>query len=368
MNKPLFLYIILALASSTADAQLQVNTAGHVGMGTSPRSDYAVSVYSTNGGLYCVSNETATDSSAIGITGIGHVPYHGMSFGVKGTSGGSFYDGKSFGVFGEASGGNTGQNYGVFGHLGPSCYGAAVYGSSDSSNSYGTYLSARYAGYFNGDVYVTGDFTLLGHVLYSNRNLELTGAAALEEGGNSVFSTRLRQLTPGTYYYEPADRTQEDEMSSTGKQAIAKQHYGLDADQLAEVFPDLVYDNPDGSKSINYIEMIPILVQAINELKAEVSELKQENASLAKARTVTSIEDAPATGVSGVTVAVPAGIRYAALYIYDLQGKKVEQTDVTFQAGQDVKVDTSRLTDGIYLCSLIADGKVVHTRRMIVGH
>ncbi len=56
---------------------------------------------------------------------------------------------------------------------------------------------------------------------------------------------------------------------------MASLGYGLAADQLRKVYPELVYEDQNGNMSINYIEMIPLLVQAINELKAEVEELKK---------------------------------------------------------------------------------------------
>ena len=41
--------------------------------------------------------------------------------------------------------------------------------------------------------------------------------------------------------------TDEEVWDVIGEQILAKQHYTLDAEQLEEVFPDLVYDNEDGT-------------------------------------------------------------------------------------------------------------------------
>jgi len=65
-------------------------------------------------------------------------------------------------------------------------------------------------------------------------------------------------------------------------------------------------------------------------------------------------------------VSVPESVQYAFVYVYDLQGKKVQQVDITARGKQTVKVDAANLAEGMYLYSLIADGKVVETRRMIV--
>ncbi|MCQ4917067.1 T9SS C-terminal target domain-containing protein, partial [Bacteroides nordii] len=56
----------------------------------------------------------------------------------------------------------------------------------------------------------------------------------------------------------------------------SKAHYGFVAQELKEVSPDLVYDNAQGELSINYIEMIPLLLQSIQELAMEVKNLKSD--------------------------------------------------------------------------------------------
>lgn len=42
--------------------------------------------------------------------------------------------------------------------------------------------------------------------------------------------------------------------------------YGLAADQVREVFPELVIEDEHGDPCINYVEMVPLLVQTIKEL------------------------------------------------------------------------------------------------------
>jgi len=63
---------------------------------------------------------------------------------------------------------------------------------------------------------------------------------------------------------------------------------------------------------------------------------------------------------------VPESVQSAFVYVYDLQGKKVQQVNLTARGKQTVQLNAASLADGMYLYSLIADGKVVETRRMIV--
>lgn len=60
---------------------------------------------------------------------------------------------------------------------------------------------------------------------------------------------------------------------------------GFIAQDLEVVFPDLVQSGKEGFKSVNYLGLIPHLVQAIKELKVENDQLKVENAQLKKSTT-----------------------------------------------------------------------------------
>ena len=49
-----------------------------------------------------------------------------------------------------------------------------------------------------------------------------------------------------------------------------------------------------------------------------------------------------------------------------VQGKKFDQIDIVVRGKQKVQLHSAKLSDEMYLYSLIVDGKVVETRRMIV--
>jgi chorismate mutase len=50
---------------------------------------------------------------------------------------------------------------------------------------------------------------------------------------------------------------------------------GVVAQELEEVFPAMIEENTDGLKGVKYSVFVPILVKAIQELSAELNELKQ---------------------------------------------------------------------------------------------
>ena len=46
--------------------------------------------------------------------------------------------------------------------------------------------------------------------------------------------------------------------------------YGLIAQEVEELYPELVSTGHDGMKSMNYIELIPLLLDQIKELKKSI--------------------------------------------------------------------------------------------------
>lgn len=61
-----------------------------------------------------------------------------------------------------------------------------------------------------------------------------------------------------------------------------KQHYGLIAQDVENIFPDLIKETYDTThktniKSVNYVELIPILIHKMKQMQTEINNLKLEN-------------------------------------------------------------------------------------------
>jgi hypothetical protein len=52
-------------------------------------------------------------------------------------------------------------------------------------------------------------------------------------------------------------------------------HFGFIAQEVEKVFPNLVNVDSDGMKSVNYLEMIPLLLHKINYLERKLEEIKK---------------------------------------------------------------------------------------------
>ena len=55
-----------------------------------------------------------------------------------------------------------------------------------------------------------------------------------------------------------------------------KTHYGLIAQEVEQVFPDLVVADESGFKYVNYLELIPLMLKAIQEQQRQITELQRK--------------------------------------------------------------------------------------------
>lgn len=287
-------------------AQLKVIGNGNVGIQTgtnTPLSSLVVGNHAGNSGWksYIYGNNTVNGLNVIrsnelstwsqAIQGVASVTTGSKTIGVYGfsTIASPAETGRAFGVLGYASNATPGYNYAVMGILGGNVNGAAVVGTFGDDD---VYVNGRYAGYFNGNVKVTGliNEVTIGDsdVRYKQNIVALGGNSTGKFSSGSILNTLL-QMTPVQYnlkqvYFEPESDTATvkrgyfDEKS----QLFQKKHYGLVAQDLQKLYPDLVYEDDNGYLSINYTGIVPLLIQSIKELKAEVDELKGSGSSMQK--------------------------------------------------------------------------------------
>jgi len=55
-----------------------------------------------------------------------------------------------------------------------------------------------------------------------------------------------------------------------------KTHYGFIAQEIEKLYPELVNSNDLGYKSVNYIEVIPLLICKMKNMQTEIDELKRQ--------------------------------------------------------------------------------------------
>lgn len=189
------------------------------------------------------------------------------------TTNGSYPLNTIVGVCGRAYMPPTSSSYfsaGVVG-IGSVFGGVGVYGASHASSSYSFPTSSPgnyYAGYFAGTLKVTSTVYAAAFSTTSDsrlkQNIQNLNQSAIEN---------LHLLRPVEYQLKP-DSTQYIYKEDAKEMTV--NHYGLIAQEVQELFPNIVYDDGAGYLSINYIELIPVLIKSVQELSTEVAELKAQ--------------------------------------------------------------------------------------------
>ena len=166
-------------------------------------------------------------------------------------------------------------------------------------------------------------------------------------------------------------------------------HFGFIAQEVKEIYPELVHTDQDGYMYIDYIGMIPLLVNAIGELNAQIAELKAENEDLNQSvinAQQPAVENAPSSQIAddflrnalyqnnpnpfststSIAMSLRSDVAQAVVYIFDMQGNMLRSIPVSERGNVSVTIEGGDLNAGMYIYSLIADGKEIASKRMIL--
>lgn len=290
----------------------------------------------------------------------------------------------NIGVQGLASNGMD-RSLGVLGGLSStSGNGAGVFGTL--MNNLGTNFTGRYAGYFDGATMVSGTLTATEVVTPSDMRLKENVVSLNDEEPAS--ETLKKLMTLDVIHYNYIQNRVTEKSDTAGYETVkvidpvsTYKHYGLSAQQLQSLYPDLVREGQDGYLAVNYMEMVPLLIQTIQELKSELDELKPSgDVFKAPRRSATSEVSTPMAGKSQlyqntpnpfterteIRFTVPEDAQSAFIYIFDMTGKMLRQIPVDASM-QSITINGYELSAGIYLYSLAVNGQEIDTKRMILS-
>ncbi len=164
------------------------------------------------------------------------------------------------------------------------------------------------------------------------------------------------------------------------------ERYGFLAQNVKEVFPDLVHTDETGYMYVDYIGLIPILVQSINELSAKLEALESEKndeeatspilqaaqssqseieASLSAAKLYQNAPN-PWSSETVIRYNLPQSVATACIYIYDMQGAQLKSIPAQGRGENQVTLTARDLKAGMYLYALVADGQLIDSKQMIL--
>jgi len=357
--------------------RLLIDPNGNVGIGTTTPANRLHVIGSTIGtgvrgdaltGVAGNGVAPNTQSSAAGVTGRasgGGVNWGGWFIAVGGASGIS-----SYGVRGEVSNLSAGgTNYAIYGTVG---------GNPNSG------AGPNFAGYFNGDVVTTSASFYPSDKRIKKDITKLSSSLNL-----------INKLNPVTYNFD-----------SEANPSIALpdvKQYGFISQEVKELLPEFTKTIVHPAKldeegkviypakeilGLNYNGFIALLTKGMQEQQVlienqqkQLDEQKQLISEL-KSGTATGINNVntvetgfqmsqnvpnPFTNETVVKYTLPETVSNAFIAVYDLTGKQITTFAINQKGSSSLTLTSEKLAAGIYIYSIVADGKVVDSKRMIVA-
>ncbi|MDO9154373.1 MAG: tail fiber domain-containing protein [Paludibacter sp.] len=390
----------------SVNAQLKVSSLGNVGinLGTNtPLSSlsiggvgsgsYQTYIGNSNYNTTLKVEKTSPSGSGMLFYGIDASVYPSYNtpsynFGIKGQSYSSSLMpyARTYGILGLAGNGCSGYNYGVLGQLSGSSSGTGILGMVSTSSYPEIAISGMYAGYFVGSVKSTSGmeataFTQSSDKRYKKNIVTIDQSKSI----NGILALNpVEYNLEQRYYKTPKDSAKtETPYYDEKSQLFQKKHFGIIAQELQQTYPELVYEDADGYLSVDYIGIIPLLIQSVKELKSEIENLKIKNIDSGQAKIKSSEVHPEETNTLTYPVLdqntpnpfnistkigyyLPTPITNASIYVYDMNGVQLKSYSITQKGKGNVIIQGSEFNAGMYLYALIADAKVIDTKRMIL--
>ena len=203
-----------------------------------------------------------------------------------------------------------------------------------------------------------------------------------------VPENKLIDIIPFLFKANPADGERPNTLTNPIIPIVQKNHYGFLVSNVESVYPEIIETDVSGHKCINYTELIPIMVQAINDLTIRVENLEAElgynNGTtinpMKSPSNINNIDNViqqtdvilyqntpnPFDKRTKIQFSLPEKENNAYIYIFDMQGVLKKQVQADVKNGY-VIIEASELEPGMYLYSLICNGLEIATKRMIVS-
>lgn len=286
--------------------------------------------------------------------------------------------------------------------------GTDVYGIySYTPPSYG--INA-WAGYFHGNVGINGTLSTSSGGVSSLSDQQFKQNVTNLSNASKI----LNQLQPRTYNLDATNYSQFN--------FDTKQHMGFIAQEVQSILPDLVsntimpaqYDSLGNETSpqvdylsLNYQEFIPLLVagyqeqqqelntkdSVIENLQTQINEIRNclNNANICKGEGNRTTSQNPTIDVNErsiqlvnsnsiildqnlpnpfaentvITYSIPDDVMEARLMFYNMNGRIIKEMIIEERGESKLTVYGENLKSGVYTYSLIADGKLIATKKMV---
>lgn len=382
IRKLLVVTIILA-ASFSINAQLKVFTAGEVSIGStvSPSTSYGVDNIIVGSKLAFPSTANPITSSAL-IRGAN-------TYSSKTTPDYSWYGDNNTGIYHSApdnfsicTDGRTRMNI--------NAEGAIKFYNTNYNQWFNTMIS--YANNADAKMYVVNynnshTFYVTGNGSIFSRGNYIGSDISFKEDINTINSAldKVMQLRGVTYKFKADVLTDASDTLTVLSTEEKPTQMGVIAQEIEEIVPEVVSTQPDGKKYVAYSNLIGLLIEAIKEQQSQIEELNNmvsdccNSTESIKSMDITLDNDVyngetklfqnnpnPFSNTTIVKYIIAEKANNAQLLIFNMQGTLIKTYSNLNSGKGEITISSGELKAGMYMYSLIANGKEIDTKRMIL--
>ena len=332
----------------------------------------------------------------------------------------------NYGVQGIASNGNENIGINGFAFNGTNNYGLKGDAFGSTGTNYGVYGSAsggalNYAGFFDGDVFVNGGANSgTGYLIASDAQFK-SNVNNLENALNII-----EQMSPKTYYLDTLNSYNINFSSNLQYGLIAQEVEQILPELVGEITKPAQYDSLGNIiyqavtyKNLNYNAFIPILTKGMQEQQAVIDSLAtelhqkdslinnvndrltqlenclsnilpilcqisnsaiQQNSEEAQQHIIHSLNlelydgdhivleqnvPNPFAERTVISYYLPDNVNDAKIIFYNNEGRMINEITLTERGNGRINVFGGDLSRGVYSYTLICDGKVIETKKMV---
>ncbi|MEO5569377.1 MAG: tail fiber domain-containing protein [Bacteroidia bacterium] len=250
---------------------------------------------------------------------------------------------------------------------------------SDSRLSVDIGSFSTYSAYFYGNMYCTGSLTQMSDATVKENVTPLPDVTPI-----------IDALTGYSYNFDTLNYGYAGLPSGT--------HYGLIAQEVEQVLPGAVQTNtwPEETDAngvfhpaknvlgLDYSAIIPVLLQAIKQQNIRIDDLEATVTGCCNLRTTGSAPNTGSIDLENVNTLqllnadpnpfsestmirwnIPNDYQNAVVYFYDNSGNQINTYKVNSKGAGELQIFGSSLSSGIYTYSLVVDGKVIDSKKMV---
>lgn len=221
----------------------------------------------------------------------------------------------------------------------------------------------------------------------------LTSDKRLKENFRTIDQplNKLLQMNGQKYdFISQETDTVKDVKEKQKKLRLEKNRLGFIAQDLEKILPDAVFYFEDEDRYyIDYNAIIPVIVEAMKEQQTIIQELKDNMASMEAKYSINTLKSAsiipgesdnitdskatldqnapnPFSQTTTIGYTLNEKVQNAMICIYDMNGAQLKCIPLELSVQGKITINGNEFKAGMYMYSLITDGQLIDTKRMIL--